>query len=232
METRRPHYLLYSHANTRQQPGTWNVVLKTDDGQVLLEAGDTEPETQGERLELLAVVRGLEALDHPARVTLATPSRYVRRGLLYGLEEWRANGWSWEWFGRMVPIKNRDLWQRLDRALKFHDVQCRYWRIDAAHEWLQRPQAEQSTSLEPQLVGINSFDRATAEAAVTPLELHHPRRKTAKSAPPRRKPGPAQTAARAGRVSTFVRAVGLLLVRLGGSPMLAPAGRLAPASRE
>ncbi len=142
MDTKRPHYLLYSQADTRRQPGSWKVILKDAAGTVLFEAADTEPDTQGERLELLAVVRGLEALDRPARVTLATPSRYVRRGLAYGLEEWRANGWSWEWFGRMVPIKNRDLWQRLDRALQFHDVQCRYWRIDAPHESLNRPQAE------------------------------------------------------------------------------------------
>ena len=146
MDTRRPHYLLYSHTDSRSQPGAWRVIVKKPDGSVLLEAADTEPDVQGERLELLAVIRGLEALDQPARVTLATPSRYVRRGLAYGLDEWRNNGWSWECFGRMVPIKNQDLWQRLDRALKFHDVQCRRWRIDAAHPWLQRPQREQSTA--------------------------------------------------------------------------------------
>ena len=85
---------------------------------------------QGERLELLAVVRGLEALDQPSRVTLVTPSKYVHRGLLYGLEEWRTNGWSWEHFGQMVPVKNRDLWQRLDRALGFHELEFQPWRLD------------------------------------------------------------------------------------------------------
>jgi ribonuclease HI len=232
METRRPHYLLYSQTNTRQQPGSWKVVLKTDDGKVLLEAGDSEPDVQGERLELLAVVRGLEALDRPARVTLATPSRYVRRGLTYGLEEWRANGWSWEWFGRMVPIKNRDLWQRLDRALKFHDVECRYWRVDGPHEWLKRPQPEQSTALTPQLVRANSFDRATAEAALDRVEHQKSRRNSpnCSKAPSRPRSVPADT--RHGWLSTFIRTLGLLLMRVSGDPALAPAGRFAPRCRE
>lgn len=232
METRRPHYLLYSQTNTRQQPGSWKVVIKTDDGKLLLEAGDSEPDTQGERLELLAVVRGLEALDRPARVTLATPSRYVRRGLAYGLEEWRGNNWSWEWFGRMVPIKNRDLWQRLDRALKFHDVQCRNWRIDPAHEWLERPKAEQSTSLRPQLASASSFDRATAEATLDGAEHRKNRRNPPISSTAPNRSRHVQSDAKHGWLSTFIRTIGLLLVRLGGGPVLAPAGRLAAGSRE
>ena len=75
---------------------------------------------------------GLEALEQPSRVTLVTSSRYVSRGLRFGLEEWRSNGWRWERDGRPVPIKNGDLWQRVDWALKFHRVRCRSWRIDAA----------------------------------------------------------------------------------------------------
>ena len=91
------------------------------------------PNAQGERLELLAVVRGLEALEQPSRVTLVTPSKYVNRGLTYGLAEWRANDWQWEHFGEMVPVKNRDLWQRVDRALAYHQLECRTWRFDLPH---------------------------------------------------------------------------------------------------
>jgi len=100
-------------------------VLQSLDGSSRLEAADAEPAVGGERLELLAVVRGLEALEQPSRVTLVTPSKYVSRGLSNGLEDWRENDWNWEHHGQMVPIKNRDLWQRLDRALAFHRVQCR-----------------------------------------------------------------------------------------------------------
>jgi ribonuclease HI len=232
MDTRRPHYLLYSHTDTRSQSGSWKVVLRSSDGKVLFEAGDTEPNTQGERLELLAVVRGLEAIEGPARITLATASRYVRRGLAYGLQEWRTNGWSWEWFGRMVPIKNRDLWQRLDRALQFHDVQCRQWRLDPPHECLRRPQAEHSTSLRPQLVPANSFELATAEAALTGVRERKTRHKPPVSPRiPNRSRRPARDA-RYGWISTFIRTLGLLLIRIGGGRIPAPAGRLAFGSRE
>lgn len=232
MDTRRPHYLLYSQANTRQQPGLWKVTLKDANGDVLFEASDAEPDTQGERLELLAVVRGLEALDQPARVTLATPSRYVRRGLAYGLEEWKANNWSWEWFGRMVPIKNRDLWQRLDQALKFHEVQCRYWRIDPPQDWLRRPQAEQSTALEPQLVRKNSFDRATAQTSLTGPIAQKSRRNPTILPKRSHRPSARASGTKQGWISTCVHKVGLLLIRASGVQPLLHAGRLAAASRE
>jgi ribonuclease HI len=51
----------------------------------------------------------------------------------FGLAEWRENGWHWEHFGHMHPVKHADLWQRLDRALGIHEVQCRTLRIDAPH---------------------------------------------------------------------------------------------------
>ena len=97
-------------------------------------ADDVDPEAQGDRLELLTVVRGLEALEQPSRVTLWTPNTYVREGIRHGVREWRENGWMWEYFGKMVPVKNDDLWKRLDRAMEFHDVDCRTWRIDSAHD--------------------------------------------------------------------------------------------------
>ena len=75
----------------------------------------------------------MEALDQPSRVTLVTPSRYVSRGLHFGLEEWRSADWCWERDGQMVPIKNADLWQRVDRAMNIHQVDYRRWRIDRAH---------------------------------------------------------------------------------------------------
>jgi ribonuclease HI len=93
---------------------------------------DHEPETSRSRLELLAVVRGLEALDGPSRVTLVTRSRYVSRGIRLGLNQWREKGWHWERFGRLVPIRDHDLWQRVDRALTFHQVDCITWQCEEA----------------------------------------------------------------------------------------------------
>jgi ribonuclease HI len=128
------HFLLFSESNRTNDRGQWRFVLQSIDGADQIEAADVEPNVHGERLELLAVVRGLEALPHPSRVTLVTPSRYVNRGLNYGLAEWRTNDWQWERFGEMAPIKNRDLWQRIDKALEFHSVDCRLWRFDCSED--------------------------------------------------------------------------------------------------
>jgi ribonuclease HI len=132
MKAATPHYLLFSESRRDHERDGWRFVLRPVDGCEQLEAADAEPDVHGERLELLAVVRGLEALEQPSRVTLLTPSEYVNRGLAYGLDEWRANDWQWEHFGEMVPVKNRDLWQRIDRALMFHQVEWR--RFDPPHE--------------------------------------------------------------------------------------------------
>jgi ribonuclease HI len=137
MSAPTPHYLLYSASapgDAEHSPGDWRFVLEALDGSAKVEVADSEPDIRGERLELLAVVRGLEALDQPSKVTLVTPSRYVSRGISHGLSDWRQNDWQWERHGEMVPVKNRDLWQRVDRALEFHRVECRRWRLDSAHE--------------------------------------------------------------------------------------------------
>lgn len=142
MNVPKPHFLLFSKGERREDRGEWSFVLQAADGTATLEASDSEPELRGERLELLAVVRGLEALDQPSRVTLITPSRYVNRGIAYGLEEWRRNEWTWERYGEMVPVKNRDLWQRLDRAMNLHKIEFRNWRFDPPHEDSSRPAKE------------------------------------------------------------------------------------------
>lgn len=134
-----PHFLIYAESHSDPAGGRWRFAVRRDTGRLVLEAADVEPDLAGPRLDLLAVVRGLESLDYPSRVTLVTSSNYVRRGIAYGLESWRQSGWTWEWFGQMVPVKNRDLWQRIDRALEFHRVRCRQWRVDLPHPVLAGP---------------------------------------------------------------------------------------------
>lgn len=131
MKTTTPRYKLFSITGT--DSGRWKMTLQRPDGDVRLEVDECELDVSGERLALLSVVRGLEALDEPSAVELHTPSVYVREGIRYGLQQWRANEWQWESFGQMVPVKNSDLWQRVDRALRFHRVECRTWRIDPLH---------------------------------------------------------------------------------------------------
>lgn len=128
-----PHFLLYSEAGRGKEPGSWRFVLRATEGSDQIEVADAEPDIRGERLSLLAVLRALESLDQPSQVTLMTSDPYVRQGIRFGLPEWRSNGWQWEFFGQMVPIKHGDLWQRMDRALRFHKIDFGCWRIDRAH---------------------------------------------------------------------------------------------------
>jgi len=151
-----PHFLLFSEARGKKRQGQWRFVLQAADGSATFEASDLEPDIGGERLELLAVIRGLEALDQPSRVTLFTPSKYVSRGMAYGLEEWRRNGWTWECFGEMVPVKNRDLWQRLDRALNYHSIEFRIRRTDDAHPSLE---PHTSDTVETSAITVKSRSR-------------------------------------------------------------------------
>ncbi len=124
MKTSVPQYRLFSVADSENRPGYWRFRFCVEDGRVILDTEDLEPRIRGARLELLTLVRALESLDHPANITLATGSRYIREGLRFGIPEWRKNGWRWECFGRMIPVRNGDLWQRVDRALAIHRVSC------------------------------------------------------------------------------------------------------------
>ena len=131
------HYLLIASSTYQANfdetaRGRWHFVLEAVDGSDRFDASSDEVEMSIDRLSLLAVIRGLEALDQPSRVPLLTPSRYVARGLRFGINAWRETHWQWEHFGAMAPIKNADLWQRVGTAMEFHDLQCRMWRFDAA----------------------------------------------------------------------------------------------------
>lgn|GEM_PF-2385816 len=148
MSVSSPHYLLFSEArHATRQDNAWRFVLESVNSQQRLAATGMEPRAGGERLELLAVVRGLEAIDCPARVTLVTKSRYVSRGLKYGMNEWRANSWQWERFGKLVPVRDHDLWRRVDRALLFHQVQCRAWQFASESQQDVASSAEHETAL-------------------------------------------------------------------------------------
>jgi len=138
MSVSAPHFLLFAQAtgNTlvgagasnpseAEIGGRWRFVIQSDDGQTVLDAEDEEEGDSRERLELLAIVRGLEALDQPSQVTLVTHSRAVSRGLSEGLVQWRENDWQWERFGSLTPVKNSDLWRRVDQAMSIHQVKCR-----------------------------------------------------------------------------------------------------------
>jgi ribonuclease HI len=137
MNVPAPHFLLFSEAARPagvSAGGQWRFVLKDHGGDTALEAADDEHAAGTERLELLAIVRGLEALDQPSKVTLMTGSRDIQRGLKFGLAHWRDHDWQWERYGQMTPVKNADLWQRIDRLLEIHDVGCRPRSLESADD--------------------------------------------------------------------------------------------------
>ncbi len=130
----RPHFLLLCDGSLSEsrntkvgtaKRGRWRFVLESLSRDQRLEVSDVERVNTCDRLALIAIVRGLEALEQPSDVTLVTTSRYVWRGLETGLAEWREKGYCWEHFGILQPIRNQDLWQRIDQALQFHTLHCR-----------------------------------------------------------------------------------------------------------
>lgn len=169
MNDTRSHYLLFSETGHTEEPGKWRFVLRAAGSVDQFEACDQEPNVAGERLELLTVIRALESLDRPSRVTLMTPDPYIRQGIRFGLPEWRNSGWRWEFYGRMVPVKHGDLWQRMDQAMRFHQVELSRWRIDRAHRPFGPPNSRPN---QPKTVWQAALRRLSRRASALAAQLH------------------------------------------------------------
>jgi len=126
----KPFYLLFADSDYDQksESGIWRFHLQAIEGQDCVAEQGREDCIDRERLQLLSVIRGLEALDQPSIVNVLTPSRHVARGMRFGLPAWRETAFCWERFGEMIPINHADLWRRIDRTLEFHKVRCRQWQ--------------------------------------------------------------------------------------------------------
>jgi len=114
-------------------PGGWAFLLRHPASGKELERSEGEPETTNNRMELLAVIRGLEALKRPTRVELFTDSVYVGKGLSEWLPKWKANGWRRREGKRWKEIKNEELWRRLDHLLARHRVRFTHVRGHSGH---------------------------------------------------------------------------------------------------
>jgi len=99
-------------------PGGWGVLLQYRDREKELYGG--EPETTNNRMELTAAIKGLEALNKSCRVRIVTDSEYVKNGISQWLADWKKRGWK---TAARKPVKNIDLWQRLDQAVQDHQVE-------------------------------------------------------------------------------------------------------------
>ncbi len=109
-------------------PGGWGALLRLGDTEKELFGG--EAETTNNRMELMAAIRGLESLKRPCRVRLTTDSQYVMKGVTEWMDNWKRRGWK---TAAKKPVKNVDLWQRLDKALEPHQVEWQWVRGHTGH---------------------------------------------------------------------------------------------------
>jgi len=120
---KRPHVVVYTDGACKGNPGPggWGALLTYNGTVRELKGGDSL--TTNNRMELMAAIQALETLREPCHVTLHTDSTYVIKGLNEWLAGWKAKGWR---TADRKPVKNQDLWQRLDAANARHQVQWRW----------------------------------------------------------------------------------------------------------
>jgi ribonuclease HI len=114
-------------------PGGWGAVLISKGREKEIFGGELA--TTNNRMELMAAIQALEALTRPCKVELHTDSKYVQQGIGQWIHSWKARGWK---TADNKPVKNEDLWRRLDEARQRHDVQWRWVKGHAGHELNER----------------------------------------------------------------------------------------------
>jgi ribonuclease HI len=114
-------------------PGGWAFVLRHPASGKELEHSGAERHTTNNRMEMMAVIQGLEALKKPSAVELISDSEYVGKGLSQWMPKWKANGWRRGRGRDSQPVKNEDLWRRLDALLSRHRVKFTHVRGHCGH---------------------------------------------------------------------------------------------------
>ena len=132
-------------------PGGWGAVLRYGDHVKELYGG--EPATTNNRMELMAAIQALESLTRRSEVDLHTDSSYVRNGILGWVAKWKANGWR---TSAKQPVKNVDLWQRLDAATAEHDVE---WH------WVKGHAGDPGNEHADELAGRGALEAQAASSA-------------------------------------------------------------------
>ncbi|MDP0927681.1 ribonuclease HI [Paracoccus onubensis] len=114
-------------------PGGWGVLLRAKEGDRIVKERELqggEAATTNNRMELMAAISALEALTRPSEITVITDSAYVKNGVTQWLHGWKRNGWRTA--GRK-PVKNEELWRRLDEAQARHRVEWQWIKGHAGH---------------------------------------------------------------------------------------------------
>ena len=129
-------------------PGGWGAVLAY--GEAIKDLSGGDPATTNNRMELMAAISALEALKGSCEVELTTDSQYVRQGITTWIKGWKKNGWR---TANKSPVKNAELWQRLEAAAARHFVDWRWVRGHAGHPMNERADMLATAAMAPFLKG-------------------------------------------------------------------------------
>jgi ribonuclease HI len=130
-----PHVVIYTDGGASPNPGSggWAAILAF--GELKKELKGGERDTTNNRMELMAAIAALEALKKPCRIDLHTDSQYLRNGIMSWIGKWKRNGWK---TADKSPVKNVDLWERLDAALGQHQIRWHWVKGHAGHDMNER----------------------------------------------------------------------------------------------
>jgi len=109
-------------------PGGWAAILRH--GGTKRELSGAQPETTNNRMEMTAVLEGLSALNERCQVTIEIDSEYVKKGITEWIAGWKRRGWK---TAAKQPVKNQDLWRKLDEAVTRHDIEWRWVKGHSDH---------------------------------------------------------------------------------------------------
>ncbi len=126
---------IFTDGGCRGNPGLggWGALLRY--GASEKELFGSEEDTTNNRMELMAAIQALEALKRPCKVNLTTDSQYVRRGISEWMDGWKKRGWK---TAAKKPVKNKDLWQRLDEAAAKHQIEWHWVKGHSGHDGNER----------------------------------------------------------------------------------------------
>jgi ribonuclease HI len=130
-------------------PGGWGVLMLARDAGAVVKERELqggEPMTTNNRMELMAAISALEALSKPVEITIVTDSAYVKNGVTEWIHGWKRNGWR---TANKDPVKNAELWQRLDAAQARHKVVWRWIKGHAGHVENERADALARAGMAP-----------------------------------------------------------------------------------
>jgi len=124
-------------------PGGWAALLRRGADERMLSGAASA--TTNNRMEVTAAIEAIAALKRPSRVRLTTDSEYLRQGITSWLQRWKANGWR---TASKQPVKNQDLWQRLDAAVQQHRIEWHWVRGHSGHSENERVDAAANAAID------------------------------------------------------------------------------------